>query len=265
VAKDFTEEDFAKRRKSLANSWRKPYTIRMGGRRGEVMPPFDEELIQQAIETLKPSGNRFLDMMLLHGMMPMRGMQFCTEELKLNTNWEQHCKPLIDAGHKLLTWAGVRAEESRKRAGYDRLARDHRSQDDDATMTFLPIFHWTAAEVFDLHKYFGVEPNPLYKHGMNRVGCMPCINASKDELRQISQRFPEHIEKIKEWEKTVSMVNRWTQYTGSTVSFLATSGRPGETTEEIIRWANTDRKGNELADLEEDELLSCSSRYGLCE
>ena len=32
--------------------------------------------------------------------------------------------------------------------------------------------------------------------GMGRVGCMPCINCRKDELLEISKRFPEVIERI---------------------------------------------------------------------
>jgi Lon protease-like protein len=34
---------------------------------------------------------------------------------------------------------------------------------------------------------------------MGRVGCMPCINCRKDELREIALRFPETIERIERW------------------------------------------------------------------
>lgn len=50
----------------------------------------------------------------------------------------------------------------------------------------------------------GIEPNPLSSQGMSRVGCMPCINCKKDELREIALRFPEVIDRISRWEQIVA-------------------------------------------------------------
>jgi 3'-phosphoadenosine 5'-phosphosulfate sulfotransferase (PAPS reductase)/FAD synthetase len=58
-----------------------------------------------------------------------------------------------------------------------------------------------------------VKLNPLYFLGMSRVGCMPCINCRKDELLEISKRFPKYIDIKREWESLVSMASkRWMEY-----------------------------------------------------
>jgi len=58
-----------------------------------------------------------------------------------------------------------------------------------------------------MHDKHGIKPNPLYKQGMGRVGCMPCIHAKKDEILEISKRFPEEIKRVAEWERLVTQVN----------------------------------------------------------
>jgi hypothetical protein len=49
-------------------------------------------------------------------------------------------------------------------------------------------------------KKYNIEPNPLYKMGMKRVGCMPCIMAGHSEIKNIIKQFPDVIIKIKELE-----------------------------------------------------------------
>ncbi len=101
---------------------------------------------------------------------------------------------------------------------------------------------------------------------LTRVGCMPCINAGKAEIREIARRFPEHVERIAEWERLVSSVCR----PRSPVSFfhMGTRGHASQssTIEEVVRWSNTTRGGRQfdlLAGV--DEPTACSSAYGLCE
>jgi len=117
-------------------------------------------------------------------------------------------QPLLDDGEDVIQWSGVRAEESEKRAGYPRFAEDKRDPS-GSLFNFLPIHQWTAAQVFALHRYFGVKPNPLYTQGMERVGCMPCILVHKEELAEIAARFPNELERVAAWEKQVAMVSRW--------------------------------------------------------
>lgn len=69
-----------------------------------------------------------------------------------------------------------------------------------ATEVLRPIFDWTAQQVIDYIIENGLEPNPLYKMGFKRVGCFPCIMSANPEIYQITQRFPERIVEIAQYE-----------------------------------------------------------------
>nr|WP_313553469.1 phosphoadenosine phosphosulfate reductase family protein [Atlantibacter hermannii] len=136
--------------------------------------------------------------------------RFCTDELKIQIAFDAAIKPLLDDGEVVVQWSGVRADESSKRAGYDRFSKDER--DPDYLYNFLPIHQWTAADVFALHKYFGISPNPLYTQGASRVGCMNCVLCTKEEISETAARWPEHIEKHHAWEKKVRLASRWVHW-----------------------------------------------------
>ena len=65
-----------------------------------------------------------------------------------------------------------------------------------ATDVIRPVFDWSAQQVIDYILDNGLEPNPLYRMGMKRVGCFPCIMAGLSEIHQIATRFPERIIEI---------------------------------------------------------------------
>ncbi|MBM9570191.1 phosphoadenosine phosphosulfate reductase family protein [Citrobacter sedlakii] len=231
VKRIYTEAEFERRRKSVTERWAKRQVIRMGAHRGVIMPSLArsdtkfgqewlhtaersgiefETALEAALSVLHPSGNSFLDAALLHGKFPMMRDRFCTDELKIQIAFDAAIKPLLDDGDVVVQWSGVRADESDKRAGYDRFARDER--DPDFLYNFLPIHKWTAADVFALHKYFGITPNPLYTQGASRVGCMNCVLCTKEEISETAARWPEHIEKHHEWEKKVRLASRWVHW-----------------------------------------------------
>ncbi|UXY13820.1 phosphoadenosine phosphosulfate reductase family protein [Chitiniphilus purpureus] len=211
------------------------------------------ERAAQAAALMHPTGNPFLDLCLLKGMFPSHGRQFCTEELKRNPAVEYQID-LIDQGHTVVSWQGVRRDESARRRDVQRFERIG-----PGFYAYRPIADWTADAVFGFLAQNGVEPNPLYLQGMDRVGCMPCINVGKSELRQIAARFPEHIQRIAEWEKLVNEVSR-----SGKASFLFSGG--WERIHERVEWAKTSRGGRQydlLAGLIEP--TACASAYGLCE
>ncbi|HFQ8150850.1 TPA: phosphoadenosine phosphosulfate reductase family protein [Klebsiella aerogenes] len=231
VKRIYTQEEFNARRTSLTKSWSKRQAIRSGAYRGVIMPSlaradtsfgrewkktairwgveFDTAL-EAALSVLHPSGNSFLDAALLHGMFPMLRNRFCTEELKIQVAFDSAIKPLLDDGEVVVQWSGVRGDESSKRAGYERFSSDQR--DPEFLYNFLPIHQWTAADVFSLHKYFGISPNPLYTQGASRVGCMNCVLCNKEEIAETAARWPEHIEKHHAWEKKVRLASRWVHW-----------------------------------------------------
>lgn len=227
-----------------------------------------EEIIAGALEILKPTGNPFLDLCLLKGRFPSTKARFCSEELKRNPIIEQVQMPLLEQGDTIWSWQGVRADES--------LARRYLEELEDVgggLFNYRPILKWTAQDCFDMHKKHGVKHNPLYEQGMGRVGCMPCIHCRKDELLEISKRFPEEIERVAKWERTVAKASKH-GIVGTT--FFTYQGDRGvgynDTTYEkgniwqAVEWAKTSRGGVQYDFMRVDpDAALCSSIYGLCE
>lgn len=221
---------------------------------------------RRALANLHPSGNPFLDLCMWKGRFPSRKAQFCTEHLKRNMAVEYQLG-LVEAGHTVVSWQGVRRDESLNR-------RDAKSFEklDDHLYVYRPIVDWTADDTFAYAASQNVDPNPLYKCGMGRVGCMPCINASKDEVREIALRFPEHIDKIADWERKVIACSK-----RGAASFFPAPSRGDVVTDKlayakandiysVVEWSKTSRGGKQFSLLTAlDEPNACSSAYGLCE
>ncbi len=146
-----------------------------GGRRSR----WSNKAKRRALAVLHPTGNPFLDLCLWKGRFPSRTAQFCTEELKRNMAVAFQLD-LIDAGHQVLSWQGVRRDESPNRRNAKKIERIGPS-----LWVIRPLVDWTAMDVFDFCAQFNIQPNPLYTQGMGRVGCMPCINANKEELKRL--------------------------------------------------------------------------------
>lgn len=202
------------------------------------------------------------------GRFPSTRARFCSSELKHEPIWAQVHEPLLETGHEVVSWQGVRWDESRNRA--DALPVEEVG---GGLWNYRPILDWTAEDVFAMHRRHGVKPNPLYREGMGRVGCMPCIHARKPELRAIGTRFPEEIERVEEWERRVGLVSKRGQST-----FFSADKTPGPHTQDpslpmpgirvVVEWSKTKRGGRELdpeAVAEEEGPPVCSSVYGLCE
>lgn len=142
-------------------------------------------------------------------------------------------------------------------------------RDEFSILPFLE--HRTAEKVFDFHHEHNLQPNPLYRRGMGRVGCMPCINVGKDELRQITARFPEYLEQKSEWEAVVSRASKRGFSTFFNKELHEKNGsdrrvHEANRVEQVIQWAHTSRGGRQLDMLAAlIEPTTCSSAYGLCE
>ncbi|MCF4676391.1 phosphoadenosine phosphosulfate reductase family protein, partial [Acinetobacter baumannii] len=70
-----------------------------------------ESVIENALAVLKPTGNPFLDLCLWKGRFPSTRRRFCTSELKVKPI-QQMFYPILDDGNMILSWQGVRADES---------------------------------------------------------------------------------------------------------------------------------------------------------
>ena len=250
VQADFSDS-FAGRRKRLPEKWRR-----------DGVP---EERIRDALDALQPTGNPFLDLCILKGRFPSTRARFCSEELKYKAVHEEIIIPRLDAGMETISMLGIRADESRARA--DML---HLEDLGDGRWVYRPILDWTVEDVFAIHRRHGVEPNPLYRLGCARVGCMPCIHEAKGGVRNISQRFPEHIARIAKWERLVKAASK---RGGST--FFSADKIPGPhqkdhslpmpTIDRVVQWSMTTRGGRQFDLFAREEPAACASQYGLCE
>lgn len=189
------------------------FTARIAGKKEYVLTKWAEKGVSQAdidraAAALKPTGNPFLDLCIWKGRFPSSKAAFCSEELKRNPIMELVQKPLLDAGNDVVSWQGVRRDESLRRRYLIERELKQTQENGSELWNYRPILDWTADDCFAMHRKHGIRHNPLYEQGMGRVGCMPCINCRKDELLEISKRFPEAIDRIREWEAAVQAASK---------------------------------------------------------
>ena len=215
---------------------------------------------------------------------PSAKARFCTEELKIKP-FAAYVAQLQAEGFDTIVWVGERAEESPGRA---------RKPCDEWSSTYNSflvrgIRLWTIAQVLAIHAKFGIPMNPLYKKGMGRVGCAPCLPfASKAELRETAIRFPEVYDvKLADLEAKVGRTlfspgrtpprfcsNRvWREAEPGTVADDGEEvpGRPAgwvylATVADVKRWAlSRDVRKPGQMDLFPEPASACRSLYALCE
>lgn len=242
-------------------AWKREYIAKHWAEKGVA-----QDVCDRAIAALQPTGNPFLDMCLWKGMFPSRTRAFCSEELKRNPIIREVQGPLLDAGDDVVSWQGVRRDESIRRANLPEREHKSTSAAGGELWNYRPILDWTAEDCFAMHRKHNIKHNPLYEMGMGRVGCMPCINCRKSELLEISKRFPEQIDRIEQWEDAVKKASK-----PQAASFFPDPGRQiGKNmrgVRNMVEWSQTGRGGHSfdwIKQLDDDGPL-CSSIYGLCE
>lgn len=219
--------------------------------------------VRGAIEVCVPTGIPFLDACLWKGFFPGRMRQFCTEELKTVPISEQAVLPMLKHG-PVLQWLGIRSEESEARAKQPRF-----NHHESGSMLWRPIFDWSLEQVWKQHTRHGLRPNPLYAMGASRVGCWACVNCRKNEVRLIADLTPNHIDRIREWERLVAQASKY----GEATFFPAMTDAADRTRrdrysgiDDIVEWSRTSRGGRQF-DLffQQQGGGGCTSDLGLCE
>lgn len=174
----------------MDTGWEHPWTY-------SYVDYIDKELLNSELIRLKSSEYEgFEDMSIKKKRVPSTKARFCTQKLKL--------EPLIAFfdtirdEYEIHNYVGIRADESSARSKMKETVFD---LDYYGCWIQRPLLKWTAQDVFDIIDKHGIEPNPLYKVGMNRVGCMPCIMNRHSDVRQIIERFPEVIDRVRRLEE----------------------------------------------------------------
>ena len=254
VRADFTKAMADKREKLLKIAAGVPESEIYGKR--QFSAQWTPDRAGRAAELMHPTGNVYLDLCLLKGGFPSRKRQYCTTYLKTEP-LDAWLYARIDEGYRIESWHGIRAEEGQRRAVASPFEWG------PCFSVRRPILSWSVDSVFEQHARHGIKPNPLYLQGFKRVGCMPCINSSKGDIANIVLRAPEHIEKVREYERIVSEGSRQ-EIPATFFHITAHHGLRG--IDGAVAWAKTTHGGRQydLLSLAEDA-TQCSSEYGLCE
>lgn len=227
--------------------------------------PWEEQRVDFVLgQGLEPTGIPFLDLCRLKGMFPGRKSAFCSQELKRIPLLVQVQQPLIDAGHHVWSWQGIRAEESARRACYPMWEQ---SPDAEDLTIFRPLMGWTVEDVAAMHRRHGLKLNPLYGLGFERVGCFPCINSSKNDIRLVAGLFPWAVEKIRAWELKVRNVSRKGDSTFFHQAKTPKASGP-VAIDEVVRWSKTRHGGKRydlMAYIAPPPSTVCVYAGGLCE
>lgn len=117
--------------------------------------------------------------------LPTLRARFCCELLKERYGIGKNC---IE---------GVRADESRNRAGRDYIQCDSRKFMKGGKHIY-PIYDWTEKDVWEFIKLRGLEAAPCYSDGLRRLGCVGCPLARKKGIRRKEfEIYPRYYEAIK--------------------------------------------------------------------
>lgn len=222
----------------------------------------------------------FLDLVKRKKRFPSTKARFCTEELK--------SKPMIDyildiMKDDILIIQGIRKNESLSRSkmnqqctyfkyyfqpyGIDKKGKEKfhtyrkkeviKFKQNHSDDILRPVFEWTAKEVMQYILDNGLEPNPLYKMGMKRVGCFPCVMANNVDILSMIKFAPERLKMVEEEE-----ILKNSSFFGpdSIPSWAYKGAYP--LIPDVIRYLNNK---NGTGDLFNGDEISCMSFYGLCE
>lgn len=235
-----------------------------------------DPVVQQALKEHPELDNQaFFLLALKKRRFPSRKAQFCTDHLKIRPTGKW-VRQMQEAGHTLTMLSGVRADESFERSKLPERDPPHMTK--WGAEVWRPLLKWTIEDVYAISKKYGIELNPLYALGARRVGCFPCINCAKREVRLVAKNRPEKIDAIRVWEKTVGEHRSHSGYSSFFPAKTVTANfrrgpylnAEGEecyytTIDDVVAWANTKRGGKEPLGEDEDVPSACSARLGQCE
>lgn len=196
---------------------------------------------------------------------PSRLQRWCTSELKI----EPVRKWMVDAvkDDPVMT-LGIRADESERRSKLGELSDDTEGW---GCYVWRPLLRWTVDDVIRTIRGAGLDVNPLYRMGLDRVGCFPCIFASKAELQTMAQVWPERVDQIEELEQRFTELRaernavKPGRYSHPQATFFQSrrSDMQPHGIRELVDWSYTSRGGRQF-DLFPGARGGCMS-WGVCD
>lgn len=122
---------------------------------------------------------------------PHRMARYCTRKYKRDSIKVWFKENGFYENRKAECWLGIRSDESHQRKkkygdldsaeihSYRDVFPDYPKALDRNISLRFPVIDWATQDCFDYIEKYGWKQNPLYKEGSNRVGCYPCLLASK--------------------------------------------------------------------------------------
>ena len=126
-----------------------------------------------------------------------RHMRSCTIELKIKP-FQRWLKENFVNKEEFIVIEGIRREESEARKDTEvfEIKQSVLPGEKFFIPTLFPIAFWSVEKVFGYIEEKGIKVNPLYRKGFRRVGCMPCVNASKYELLYLPKKYRDRLEAL---------------------------------------------------------------------
>lgn len=161
----------------------------------------------------------FFQMVEWRGMWPSAVTRQCTSDLKrspIERTIRHYLKDNPQYGGKVVNCMGIRAQESAarsKRSDFRFIERNSISpRKIKATgewtigrewYEWLPIFDWSAEEVFASIAHAGQKPHWAYSEGMSRLSCSFCILANRSDLCTAARLRPDLYRRYVDLEKRI--------------------------------------------------------------
>lgn len=228
------------------------------------MPEIPAEVVAEveAIEAIvgrSPSG--FVRWAVKKGMFASRRQRYCTQLLKVRPflRWVE------ELDEEIVNVVGIRAAESAARA---RLPEREEMPGAEHIEVWRPLLRWSESDVIAIHRRHGIRPCPLYLRGSVRVGCWPCIQSGKSELRQLAG----DARRLTAIRMLEDLVGRLAVDRGAappslfqSIKRLPDGSRPCVPIDHVLEWAQTARGGRQmLIDAGWGQESGCV-RWGMCE
>lgn len=110
---------------------------------------------------------------------------------------------------RVLTFDGVRAEESTRRSNYDRIGKAVKHS---TVINASPILRWNSIEIFLYLFKYALPLNKAYRLGLTRVGCVICPFSSEWNDMVVNARFQHNLkpflEKVENFVEESDIINK---------------------------------------------------------
>jgi 3'-phosphoadenosine 5'-phosphosulfate sulfotransferase (PAPS reductase)/FAD synthetase len=126
--------------------------------------------------------------------------RWCSASLKVDVGASAMRNQPRFLGIRTLVVTGERASESAARSKYLETEPDRCHTQSRHVDHWRPVLQWQESQVWDILKRFGVRPHPAYYLGFNRVSCMHCIFADKNQRATERKLMPIRFDRIARYE-----------------------------------------------------------------